>query len=50
MVNFQVELAVLQNRLARAAQHLFRASEELQAIEAKLVELSKDVPGVSYGG
>lgn len=42
MVNLLVEVAVLQNRLARAAQHLARAAEELQAIDAKLDELVKE--------
>lgn len=50
MVNWQVEIAVMQNRLARAAQHLLRASEELADIEKRMTELAKDVPGVTYGG
>jgi hypothetical protein len=38
-----VEVAVLMNRLARAAQHLARANEELREIEVRVAQLVKDV-------
>jgi uncharacterized protein (DUF3084 family) len=49
MVNVEVELAVMRNRLARAAQHLLRANEELQDIETRMARLAEETKRVCAG-
>lgn len=49
MVNIAVEVAVLQNRLARAAQHLARAAEELREVEVRMRQLAEEGERLGYG-